>query len=484
MLPILRNRFRYLLLTVVAVGLVSVSCKNKNEQPKADLAHTEDVWAQADAIIKEIGTVTFQDSVFNINEYGAVADGATLNTEAFKAAIAACNQAGGGKVLIPEGTYLTGPIHLKSNVNLHLEADAEVLFTTDKIAYLPAVHTSYEGMEIMNYSPLIYAKGQKNIAVTGRGTFNGQANSENWWPWCGAERYGHKEGEPQQKDEHNLPTLFTMIEDGTPVEERIFGEGHQLRPLFLQTLECENVLIQGVTFTNAPFWVIHPLKSKYITVDGVTVNSHGPNNDGCDPEYSKYVHITNCNFNTGDDCIAIKSGRNGDGRRVNIPSENIVVENCDMKDGHGGVVMGSEISAGVRNVFVRECTMNSPNLDRAIRIKTNTLRGGFVENVYVKDVEVGQVKEAVLKINTYYGIYGTQEGDFIPTIKNINLENVTVENGGKYGLLIQGREEKPVTGISLKNVSIKNAATPLKIENCEPINYVNTTINNEKYGEK
>ena len=150
MLPILRNRFRYLLLTVIAVGLVSVSCKNKNEQPKADLAHTGDVWAQADAIIEEIGTVTFQDSVFNINEYGAVADGTTLNTEAFKAAIDACNQAGGGKVLVPEGTYLTGPIHLKSNVNLHLEGDAEVLFTTDKRAYLPAVHTSYEGMEIMN----------------------------------------------------------------------------------------------------------------------------------------------------------------------------------------------------------------------------------------------------------------------------------------------------------------------------------------------
>ena len=481
-LRLIRNRYRNILLLALGFMLVTVcSCKNATEKTQDEAVLKEDIWAQADAIIQEIGKPNFADTTFNILDYGAQEGGTVLNADAIADAIEACNAAGGGRVLIPAGRFLTGPIHLKSNVNLHLEEGAEVLFTTDKSAYLPVVHTSYEGMEIMNYSPLIYAKGQKNIAVTGKGTFNGQADKENWWPWCGAERYGHKEGAPKQKDDHNIPALFTMIEDGTPVEERIFGEGHQLRPLFLETLECENVLIQGVTFTNAPFWVIHPLKSKYVTVDGVTVNSHGPNNDGCDPEYSKYVHITNCKFNTGDDCIAIKSGRNGDGRRVNIPSENIVVENCDMKDGHGGVVMGSEISAGVRNVFVRNCTMNSPNLDRAIRIKTNTLRGGFVENVYVKDIEVGQVKEAVLKINTYYGIYGKQEGEFIPTIQNINLENVTVENGGKYGLLIQGREEKLVTGISLKNVTIKNADTPLKVEHCEPISYTNTTINQKSY---
>lgn len=477
-----RNRLRNsVLLLLNCLLLISTSCKNTEKKEEAVNQSETDIWEQADVIIEKVGKVEFPDSTFNIKDYGAVADGITLNTEAFSKAIKACNEAGGGKVVVTAGKYLTGPIHLKSNVNLHLEKGSEILFTKDKSAYLPAVHTSYEGMEIMNYSPLVYAKGQKNIAVTGKGILNGQADNTNWWPWCGAERYGHKEGEPKQKDDHNLPTLFKMIEDGTPVEERIFGEGHQLRPLFLEVLECENVLIEGVTFTNAPFWVIHPLKSKYIKVDGVTVNSHGPNNDGCDPEYSKYVHITNCNFNTGDDCIAIKSGRNGDGRRVNIPSENILVENCNMKDGHGGVVMGSEISAGVRNVFVRNCIMNSPNLDRAIRIKTNTLRGGFVENVYVKDIEVGQVKEAVLKINTYYGIYGVQEGEFIPSISNINLENITVENGGKYGLLIKGRKEKPITGISLKNVTIKNTETPLLIENCESIDYINTTINDVNY---
>lgn len=435
----------------------------------------------ADKIIRSIKNPEFPDNTFNILDFGAVADGETNNSDAIKKAIDSCSNAGGGKVFIPAGKFLTGPIYIKSNINLHLEEGAEVLFSKNHEDYLPVVHTSYEGQELMNYSPLIYAYKEKNIAVTGKGTFNGQASNSNWWPWCSKEEYGYIQGTPQQKDEHNLPRLWEMAENNTPVSERVFGEGHQLRPLFIQPFECENVLIQGVTFTNAPFWVIHPIKCNYVRVDGVTVNSHGPNNDGCDPEYSKNVHITNCTFNTGDDCIAIKSGRNNDGRRVNIPSENIVVEDCYMKDGHGGVVMGSEISAGVRNVFVRNCKMDSPELDRTIRIKTNTLRGGFVENVFVKNIQVGQVKESVLRINTYYGIYGAQEGQFMPTIKNIHLEDITVENGGKYGVLIKGRPEKPVQNVTLTNVIIKKAETDLSVENSEPIVFKNTTINGKSY---
>ncbi|MFI1744267.1 glycoside hydrolase family 28 protein [Thalassobellus sediminis] len=467
------------LLFCLAIFAASLnSCKEKaNEEKVPEI----DTFAAADKIIREIKKLEFPEKTLNIIDFGAIADGKTLNTQAIKKAIDSCNISGGGKVVIPSGNFLTGPIVLKSNVNLHLEEGANVLFTTDKSAYLPAVHTSYEAVELMNYSPLIYAYKQNNIAVTGKGIFNGQADRENWWPWCGAKRYGNIEGEPHQRDDHNLPRLRTMNENATPVAERTFGEGHQLRPLFFQPFECDNVLIQGVTFTNAPFWVLHPIKCNYVRVDGVTVSSHGPNNDGCDPEYSKYVHITNCTFDTGDDCIAIKSGRNEEGRRINIPSENIVIENCDMQDGHGGVVMGSEISAGVRNVYVRNCKMDSPNLDRAIRIKTNTLRGGFVENVYVKNIKVGQVKEAVLKINTYYGIYANQEGNFIPSIKNIHLQDIEVENGGKYGILIKGREENLVKNVTLTNVHIKGAKTPLSVENSEPIIFKNTTINGKQY---
>jgi len=466
------------IINAVVFGLIFMlaSCKAGAQDFNSDKA-----WKKADDIIKSIVVPQFQDKTLNVKEYGAIADGKTLNTEAFKKAIEACNEQGGGKVLVPSGKYLTGPIHLKSNVNFHLSEGAEILFTEDKSAYLPMVHTSYEGMELMNYSPLIYAKGQKNIAVTGKGVFNGQADNDNWWPWAGKEEYGYKKGDARQQDDHNLPRLRNMIAEQNPVNERTFGPDHQMRPTFFEPFECENILIQGVTFTNAPFWIIHPIKSNNITVDGVTVRSHGPNNDGCDPEYSRNVHIKNSVFDTGDDCIAIKSGRNNDGRRVNIPSENIVIENCEMADGHGGVVMGSEISAGVRNVFVRNCTMDSPNLDRAIRIKTNTIRGGFVEDIYVKDLQIGQVKEAVLRINTFYGIYDNQEGEYIPRIKNIFLENISVENGGEYGVLIKGREQEPVKNVVMKNVTIKSTETPLEIENCEPIKFINTTINGKEF---
>lgn len=470
----------FVIQALIFLGFIYVlSCKTAKRDSLLN-----DPWQRADEIVENIIVPDFSDRTFNVNDYGAVADGQENDSEAFRKAIEACNAAGGGKVLVPAGRYLTGPIHLKSNVNFHLAEGAEILFTKDKSAYLPMVHTSYEGVELMNYSPLIYAFEQENIAVTGKGIFNGQASNDNWWQWVGKDEYGYREGMPKQTDEQNLPRLRKMNEEGIPVAERKFGDGYNLRPTFFEPFSCENVLVQGVTFTNAPFWVMHPIKCNNVTIDAVTVRSHGPNNDGCDPEYSKNVLIKNSIFDTGDDCIAIKSGRNEDGRRVAIPSENIVVQNCEMKDGHGGVVMGSEISAGVRNVFVRNCQMDSPNLDRAIRIKTNTLRGGFVEDVYVKDLQVGQVKEAVLKINTYYGIYANQEGDYIPSIKNITLENVRVENGGKYGLLIKGRESSPVQNVKLKNVTIKSTETPLEVENCEPITFINTTINGKEYSQQ
>lgn len=461
---------------IITLFLVSIiACSKINKTINVD------PFDEADKIIKSIKVLEFPDKNFNILDFGAIADGKTMNTIAINKAIDSCSKIGGGKVIIPSGDFLTGPIILKSNVNLHLEKNANVLFSTNPDDYLPVVHTSYEGVELMNYSPLIRAYKQKNIAITGSGTLNGQASNEHWWPWAGKEIYGWKKGTPKQHDSINLPRLFILNENSTPVSERVYGKGYHLRPSFIQPFECENILIQGVTITNAPFWIIHPLKCNFVRVDGVTINSHGVNNDGCDPEYSKNVHITNSTFNTGDDCIAIKSGRNNDGRRVNIPSENIVVENCNMKDGHGGVVMGSEISAGVRNVFVRNCVMDSPNLDRAIRIKTNTLRGGFVENVYVKGIKVGQVKEALLRINTFYAIYPNQEGNFMPSIKNIHLEDIQVENSGKYGILIKGREQLPVKNVTFTNVHIKNAKTPMSVENCEPIIFKNSTINGVKY---
>lgn len=456
---------------LIAVSILLVSCKTI-KQTKAIVSP----WEFMKSFEKEIIVPVFKNKTYNLANYGAVGDGVTNNTQIINNTILLCSNEGGGKVVVPAGKFFTGPINLQNNVNLHLEEGAEILFSTNPSDY-PIVHTSFEGTELMNYSPLVYAYQKSNVALTGKGILNGQAKNENWWYWAGGESYGWKEGMRNQKEPLNLFRLMDMGEDGVPVSERVFGEGHYLRPTFVDFFECKNVLLQGVKIIDAPFWVIHPMKSTNVTVDGVTVQSHGPNNDGCDPEYSKNVLIKNCIFNTGDDCIAIKSGRNAEGRRVAIPSENIIVRNCKMIDGHGGVVIGSEISAGVRNVFVEDCLMDSPNLDRAIRIKSNSKRGGLVENVYVRNLEVGQVKEAVLKINMFYGIYGKQEGNFIPEVRNVFLENVKVKNGGKFGILATGYKQLPIQNVKFTNVKIDKVEKDYSIDNVLGLQFINTYIN-------
>ncbi|MEG0850852.1 MAG: glycoside hydrolase family 28 protein [Flavobacterium sp.] len=438
-----------------------------------------DPWKRMELTIKSIPETHFPDKTYNIKDFGAVADAKTSNTLVFEKAIKACASNGGGKVLVPNGKYLTGPIDLESNVNLHLEDNAEILFSLNPKEY-PIVHTSWEGTEVMNYSPLIYAKNKTNVAVTGKGTLNGQADSTNWWIWSGGKNYGWKKGIPSQNDPNNREVLVDMAEKGVPVSERVFGEGRYLRPNFIEFFECNTVLVKDVTVINAPFWILHPIKTNNMIIDGVTVNSHGPNNDGCDPEYSQNIIIRNCTFNTGDDCIAIKAGRDADGRRVGLPSKNIIVQNCKMIDGHGGVVIGSEISAGVNNVFVENCNMDSPNLDRAIRIKTNSKRGGVIEDVYVRNLEVGTVKECVLKLNMFYNVYGSQTGNFIPTIRNISLENVNVKNGGKYSVWAEGYKESPVENVTLKNVKIQKVDSIYKLKNVKNIKFINTYINERK----
>lgn len=466
-----------ILLTVFS----SICCKNTKEE---QISKEDNPWKNFSHILKNTVEPVFKADTLNIIDFGAVADKKTLNTASFTKAINQCSLNGGGVVLVPKGKYLTGPIHLEDNVNLHLEEGSEILFSVNPDDYYPLVHTSFEGIELMNYSPLIYAYKKKNIAITGKGVLNGQANETNWWPWKGSTSeggtYGFTKGQPSQKDSLNLPVLMDMGQNAIPVEKRVFGKGHYLRPNFVEPFECTNVLIKDVKIINAPFWIIHPMKSTNVIVDSVTVQSHGPNNDGCDPEYSKNVIIRNCTFNTGDDCIAIKAGRDAEGRRIGIKSENIVVQNCKMIDGHGGVVIGSEMSAGVSNIFVENCEMDSPNLERAIRIKSNSRRGGVVDGVYVRNVNIGQVKEAVLKINMHYAIYGDQTGEFIPEVRNVILENVTVKDGGKYAILADGHEKAPIDNIVFKNVKIEKVNKEFSLKNVSNIKIINTYINNKK----
>lgn len=437
-------------------------------------------WKTADEILEQISDPVFPDRDFLLTRHGGKVGPRHDNTRAINRLIDRASRAGGGRVIIPAGEFYTGPITLKSNVNLHLEEGAVLKFSNNPSDYKPFVRTRWEGLDVINYRPLIYADGETNIAVTGKGKLDGQADNDSWWWMKGRENFGWKEGMSSQY-QTGRPKLMEMAENNVPVAQRIMTEEDLLRPQFISPINCTNVLIEGVTIVRAPFWVIHPVFCNNVTIRGVSIISHGPNNDGCNPESCKNVLIEECLFDTGDDCIAIKSGRNNDGRNTPIPSENIIVRNCRMKAGHGGVVMGSEISAGVRNVFVENCEMDSPRLRRVIRIKSNTVRGGFVENLYVRNVNVGQCDEAIFRVELKYE-QRDGDGPFMPVIKNVELRNVTSQRS-RYGVFIEGRDESiQVSNVRFIDCNFNNVQAPVRITGAKDVVFenFNTTIEEVK----
>lgn len=458
------------LISAFVLAMLLWSCGGSKTEEAAEVDH----WSGLEEVRAQIKAPEFPDKDFPVTEFGAEGDGETLNTEAFADAIEACHEAGGGRVVVPEGTFLTGAIHLKSNVNLHVSEGATILFSRNPDDYLPLVYSRWEGMELMNYSPFIYAYEQENIAITGKGTLDGNSDMENWWPWCGAKHFGWKEGTGKQTPARTL--LHQMVHDEVPVEERVFGEGHYLRPQFVQPYKCKNILIQDVKLVNSPMWNVHPVLSENITIERVRVETLGPNNDGCNPESCKNVLIKDCYFDTGDDCIAIKSGRNEDGRNIGKPSENIIIEGCEMKEGHGGVVIGSEISGGARNIYAQNLIMDSPNLDRVLRIKTSSQRGGTVENIYMRDVVVGTYKEAAVRFNMFY----EEEGPHIPTIRNIYVDNLQVKDGGKYAVMVNAYEESPVENFQMTNSRIDGVEEVFNVNHVKDTKFENVVVNGKE----
>ena len=425
-------------------------------------------WQDLDPILARIVAPEFPDRDFPITEHGAKKN--TECTDAIQAAIDACHEAGGGRVVVPAGEWLTGALRLKSNVNLHVEEGATLRWVFDLDRY-PIVFTRWEGMECMNFSPLIYAFEQENIAITGKGKLDGGATKQTWWGW---NLKGQGERQLQVPARNRLGE---MTEAGTPVEERVFGKDHYLRPNFIQPYRCRNVLIEGVTLNRSPMWNIHPVLCENVTVRDVKVVTHGSNNDGCNPESSRDVLIEGCLFDTGDDCIAIKSGRNNDGRRVGVPSENIVVRNCVMKDGHGGVVLGSECSGHIRNVFVENCRMDSPNLDRALRFKNNAVRGGILENVFMRKVAIGRVGEAVLTIDLLYE--EGPKGDHRPVVRNVLMEDITSSAAPRV-FFIRGFEGALVDDIVVRDCDFSGITETEVIEHAGAIRMENVTVTPEK----
>ncbi len=399
-------------------------------------------------IERSIQQPSFGNAEVVITRYGALSTAsAAHNQKAIQKAINQCSRQKGGRVVIPAGQrFLTGAIEMKSGVHLVVEEGAVLEFVFEPKLY-PIVETSWEGLDCYNLSPCIYAFKAKDIAITGKGTIDGGGNRSTWWPWCGAAKYGWKEGIVSQKSGARQ-RLMKNGEDGEPMLDskgrrstlRTFRATDGLRPQLIGFNQCERVLIEDVTLLRSPFWVVHPLKCQDVTMRRVHINNDGPNGDGCDPESCDRVLIEDCFFNTGDDCIAIKSGRNRDGRQRNMPSQNIIIRRCTMKNGHGGVVIGSEISGGCKNVFAHDCVMDSSQLERVLRIKTNSCRGGVIEDIFVKDIQVGQCGESVLKINLDYEHNEVCCRGYYPTVKKVLMENVTCEHS-KYGVQVIGLEE-------------------------------------------
>jgi polygalacturonase len=400
----------------------------------------------------------FPAGVFDVREFGAVADGATKNTGAFKQAVAAAVARGGGTVLVPAGRWVTGPIHLASNIHLHVAEGAELLFSQDFANYLPVVFSRWEGLELMNYSPLVYARDCENVAITGKGKLDGRGQA--WWPW-----------KKTQKDA--AKRLYELASAGTPAEQRVFGTEGDLRPSFVQTVGCKNVLVEGVTISSGPMWTIHPVYSENVIVRRVTIVTDGPNNDGLNPDSSRNVLVEDSFFSTGDDCVVIKSGLNEDGWRVGRPSENIVVRRLRGERGHGGVVIGSEMSGGVRNVFVDQCEFTGT--DRGLRIKSMRGRGGVIENVYYQNVRHRDLRLFDVEMTTFYGsstlVPLTQKP---PLIRGVHVKNVT-GNGGKTAAEIVGLPELPIQDVTFDGVSLASEAGA-RIADAENVRFSNATI--------
>lgn len=396
----------------------------------------------------------------SIVDHGAIEGGAVKNTAAFAQAIGTCAKAGGGRILVPAGRWLTGPIHLRSNIELYLAKGAEIIFSDRFEDYLPVVLVRVGGIELYNYSPFIYARDCQNVAVTGPGKLNG--NSKAWWDWKSKETKEH----------------FHLEAKRVPVEQRIFGTvAAAIRPSFVVFLNCKNVLMEGFTIGGGPNWTIHPIYCENVIIRRLNVITNGPNNDGIDPDSCRNVLIEHCVFETGDDCVVLKSGYNEDGWRVARPTENVVMRWCSSKRGHGGLVIGSEMSGDVRNVYMYDCDFEGT--DRAVRIKSRRGRGGVVENVWAENLKVKDMKHEVVILNMDYSADKNRAANERPPIfRNIHIRNVT-GHGAPEALRLEGLDDSMIQDVTFENLTIV-ATRGVLANNVKNISFRNVAITTTK----
>jgi polygalacturonase len=426
------------LLGILLIASASRAAQERTPQPPVAIGPIK-----APFEMPQLKRPSFPDRAFDIRDYGAVLcqwgqDDKRKSTAAIQKAIEACHQAGGGRVLIPKGDWLTGAIHLRSNVNLHVAEGAVVHFSNDLEDYLPLVHVRCEGVEAYNYSPLIYAPQAQNIAITGRGTLHGHGRW--WWRWA------------RNNDRGNRIEAAKV-----PLEKRRYGKGagrEGMRPTFIVPWKARNVLIEGITLKESPMWNVHPVYSENIIVRGITVHSlESPNGDGVVPDSCKNVLIEYNHLETGDDAVVIKSGLNEDGLKIGIPSENIVVRNFtarDVRTGSGGIVFGSETSGGIRNVYVHDAYFDG--CDRGIRFKTTRGRGNVIENIHIANVEMKNIENQAINFNSYYERQATGKS---PLFRNIYISHVRV-SGARTAIEMIGLPEKWLENINIENALFEN----------------------------
>jgi polygalacturonase len=410
-------------------------------------------------ILSRIRPPRFADRDFNVQRFGATGDGKADCRASFLKAIAECHAAGGGRVTVPAGTYLSnGSIHLASNVNLHVAEGATIRFGTNPADYLPAVLVRWESTRCHNYSPLIYAFQQENIGVTGTGTLDGQAQA--FW------------GEWKAKQTPDQEALREMGAKGVAVEKRMFGEGHFLRPSLCEFYDCRNVLIEGVTLKRSPFWTMHPVFCTNVTVRGVHVQPGTTNDDGCDPDSCRDVLIEDCEFDTADDNVSIKAGRDQDGWDGR-PCKNIVVRRCrGIRSDANAYTIGSEVSGGVRNVYILDSS--SGTAKSILYVKSNSDRGGAVENLWVRGIRAETADICIQLQTDYKGVTGRP---YPSQYRNFHFEDVQCRKARRAGINSIGVAAKPIEEVYFKDITIESAGAGLQIAETRKIEVTNVRIN-------
>jgi polygalacturonase len=407
-----------------------------------------------DSILQLITGASTVGQKTSILKFGAKAGGTKDCHKAFVKAMKTAKKKGGLHLVVPRGLWLVkGPIHLESNVTLELQDGATLRFDANPEYYLPAVETSWEGTYVRNYSPLIYGYGLHNVSIIGKGTIDGNcANTFATW------RDMQKPAQKRSRD---------LNHQGAPMESRVFGEGDYLRPQLIQLYKCKDITIEDVFITNSPFWCVHLLQSENIICRGIRYDAKLVNNDGIDPESSRNILIEDVHFNNGDDNVAIKAGRDNDGWTLGKPTENIVIRNCHFKGLHA-VVIGSEMSGGVKNIFIEDCDY-AGYCKRGLYIKTNPDRGGFVRDIYARNLKFGEVEDLIFVTSMYAG-EGMDNSHFTD-IENLWLENIDCQKARNGGIILQGTEPKPLRHITLKNISIGEVPNALSMDFTEGITF-------------